>query len=198
MPYAPDFFRPAPVYPFPETFHAIEDFEYVSRLVLAREPEALKSRNVSRVSYIVAEPLEVRFKVAQRDGSGAPQTLTVPAGMLTDLTSVPWFGRAAVGKVGPHLEAAVVHDYLFIAWQLLGRKASRQDFDFANAVMFAAMNKADVKRWRQWLIRQALTRFDIAWGWYQEAEPGGPDQLFVRLDRRFAATTTGLEPSSFA
>ena len=76
-------------------------------------------REQASVSYIVDQDYTVSFDV-----DDVEKTLTVPRGMLTDLASVPRVARGRVGKVGPHLAASIVHDFLFIAWQLLdGRGA---------------------------------------------------------------------------
>jgi hypothetical protein len=64
--------------------------------------------NVPRESqYILAREYRVELTLDSRHA----HTITVPAGMLTDLASVPAFGRSIVGRVGPHLEAAIVDDF---------------------------------------------------------------------------------------
>lgn len=178
------YFNPRVPNPYPGQFDRVDDFQYHTRLVLAREPEALRDRARRGNSYVVAEPYTVSFRV---DG-GTRRFLTVPAGMLTDLVSVPWGSRNIVGKVGPHLEAAIVHDYLFIAWQMLEAHGARRiDFRFANAVMFAGLRAADVP----WIMRTAIQtglRFPyFAWSVYA----GADGKCFVELDETFAAKRTG-------
>ncbi|MDZ7713841.1 MAG: DUF1353 domain-containing protein [Rhodovibrio sp.] len=107
----PPFFKPEIDNPYPGNFETVSDFEYKTRLVLVRKPKALVDRRQAKVSYILGEDYTVAFKV-----DGKLRDLTVPRGMLTDLASVPWGARNTVGRVGPHLEASIVHDYLFIAW----------------------------------------------------------------------------------
>ena len=41
------------------------------------------------------------------------ETITVPAGFITDLASVPWPASMMIPKSGRFNEAAVVHDYLY-------------------------------------------------------------------------------------
>ena len=179
-------FRPAIPDPYPEKWRRISGFRYESRLMLARTPKALKIRRTRETSYVVAEPYTVSFEV-----DGERRELTVPAGMLTDLVSVPAFARSIVGRVGPHLEAAIVHDYLFIAWQLLEKKPLRRDFDFANEVMFAGLKAARIGFFQRWSIETALTSFGVAWGVYKETDA----RLFIELDRRFErfrSASTGL------
>lgn len=87
-------------------------FKYKSDLHLMRFAKGIKS--VARKDqYVVAKPYTVSFKL----GNGSSKCITVPKGMLTDLSSAPFPLRCIVGRVGPHLEATIVHDYLYIAWQ---------------------------------------------------------------------------------
>ncbi|MCZ6604730.1 MAG: DUF1353 domain-containing protein [Alphaproteobacteria bacterium] len=180
------FFRPNVPNPYPDGFTSVTDFKYKTRLVLAREPEALLNKKKRKMSYIVAEPYTVEYEV---DGLGAK--LTVPKGMLTDLASVPSLARGIVGRVGPHLEASIVHDYLFIAWQLLqGRGPRHSDFKFANALMFAGLKEAKVGLRRYAAIRSALSFPFVAWSVYQDPN----DPLFVHLDPKFNAVESGILP----
>ena len=171
--------RPPIPDPYPGEFEEVTDFRYEIRLVLAREPEALLMREEAEVSYIVDQDYRVSFKV---DGVDTP--LIVPRGMLTDLSSVPSALRSFVGRVGPHLEVSIVHDFLFIAWQLLdGREARREDFRFANAVMSAGLDEADVGWFQRTAIKAAINLPLIAWSLYRERDddPEG-NGLFVDLD----------------
>ena len=63
--------------------------------------------------YILQHPFEADYEI---DGDEW-RRLTVPRGLITDLTSVPRPLRVFVGRVGPWLEAAIIHDYLYVAWQ---------------------------------------------------------------------------------
>ncbi|MEM1344577.1 MAG: DUF1353 domain-containing protein [Pseudomonadota bacterium] len=184
--YTPDYFKPTVPNPYPGSFERITDFVYERRLVLAREPKALVDAEKRGVSYVVAEPYPVRFKV-----DGVERRLIVPAGMLTDLVSVPRVLRSLVGRVGPHLEAAIVHDYLYVAWQLMEDDEARlDDWRFANEVMYAGLEAAGVGGFLGWSIRTALSRRFISWPVYA----GRDGSQFVRLDPRFAAAPeeTGL------
>ena len=115
--------RPIVPDPYPGEFEEVTDFIYETRLVLAREPEALEDAARAKISYIVDEDYTVSYKI-----DGVRTSLTVPRGMLTDLASVPAIARPVIGQVGPHLEASIVHDYLYVSWQLLdGREARKED-----------------------------------------------------------------------
>ena len=100
-----------------------------------------------------------------------PWQIVVPSGMLTDLTSSPWAARQIVNRVGPHLEAAIVHDFLFLAWQdLPGRGARREDFRFANAVMREAMEAAGISGPVRTLI-YATVSSPVGWQTYVGENP---------------------------
>lgn len=148
-PYVPEFANP---YPNPG-WQEITDFEYQSPLVLYRHIDAVKYRGDKEdADYIVALPYTVNFKL-----DGAARSITVPKGMLTNLASVPWWARWAVSRVGPHLEASIVHDFLYIAWQnLKGYTAKVEDQKFADALMDKAMEKAKVGRITRNMISGAL------------------------------------------
>ena len=64
--------RPIIDNPYPGEFQQVTDFQYTSRLVLAREPDVLLMRDKAKVSYIVDQDYTVTFKV-----DGADTSLTV-------------------------------------------------------------------------------------------------------------------------
>lgn len=171
--------RPSIPDPYPGAFDRVTDFRYLTRLVLAREPEVLRMRKQAAVSYIVAEDYTVSFRV-----DGDERELTVPRGMLTDLSSAPWGTRNIVGRVGPHLEASIVHDFLYIAWQLIdGREARMNDFRFANAVLFAGLDRADVNPVSRAAIKLGLSLPGVSWKVYAERNDDPEDDgLFLDLD----------------
>lgn len=69
------------------------------------------------------------------------RSITVSKGMLTDLASVPRCFRWYAGRVGPHLEAAIVHDFLYVAWQDLKEMCPKPGMRFfADRIMLAAMS----------------------------------------------------------
>ena len=149
-----DYYVPQFPNPYPEpSWKEITDFKYKSPLVLCRSIEAVQYRGGKEdADYIVALPYTITFKL-----DGEARSLTVPKGMLTDLASVPWWARWAVSRVGPHLEAAIVHDFLYIAWQNLENYAAKEeDQKFADALMDKAMEKAKVANFKRKLISTAL------------------------------------------
>ena len=96
--------------PYPEPgWKCISDFKYESDLKLMRKKET--PTGVDReTQYIVAGDYTVSYCL-----DGKPDKITVPNGMPTDLVSVPPMFRFYVGRVGPHLESCIVHDYLYYA-----------------------------------------------------------------------------------
>lgn len=145
--------------PYPEQSGGkITEFVYLSPVVLYRGKEANEIRgNNEDADYVVACPYLVKYKLDNK-----LRFIEVPQGMLTDLASVPWGFRWLVGRVGPHLEASIVHDYLYIAWQdIEGYRAQLKDWAFANKLMGAAMAKAKVVWWRRIIILMAVWIF----GW---------------------------------
>ena len=125
-----------PPYPKSPVWKSISGFRYESDLKLMR----LKSgrENVDReAQYIVAKDYRVSFEL-----DGKRRYITVPRGMLTDLASVPRLFRIFAGRVGPHLEASIVHDYQYIAWQEAGVSPNGKMRRFADEFMLVAMNAA--------------------------------------------------------
>ena len=178
----PDFENPYP----DEDWQAITDFEYVDHLFLARAKDALTMHRDREAEYLVARPYTCRYRI-----DGVQKTLSVPQGMLNDLASAPWWGRALVGRVGRHLEAAIVHDFLFVAWQDLdNRGANRRDFRFANELMMAAMISAKVGWLPRNLIWLAITS---PVGWWRYVDPN-PGTRYVRIPPGFVGAAP-LAPS---
>lgn len=137
--------------PYPDTPIGIDAVRYDSPLLLLRLQNAPADRRgaAEDADYIVAKDFAVSWRPAGQDWV----QIVVPAGMLTDLTSVPRPLRWVVGRVGPWLEAAIVHDYLYIAWQDLPDRGARQaDRRFADDLMYAAMRAAKVVAPMAWLI----------------------------------------------
>jgi hypothetical protein len=74
-------------------------------------------------NWIVRQPLTYRIGVSN-------DSITVPAGFVTDLASIPPVLQSIIQQNGPYLLPAVVHDYLY--WkQACTRKQSDQILLFA-------------------------------------------------------------------
>lgn len=79
---------------------------------------------------------------------GSSLSMTVEAGYLTDLASVPVVFRGLFAPDGPWAQAAVVHDYLYREG-LVSRKMS-------DLILFEAMGVLEVPLWQRWAIYLAV------------------------------------------
>lgn len=153
MPEKPESYQPTFAYPYiEEENYEITEFEYLDPLVLVRLKDAVKNNNGKSSNYLVGEDYRVRLKV-----NGDEKVITVPMGMMTDLASVPALFRSFIGRVGPHLEAAIVHDFLYSAWQDFEDMTPTKNMrKFSDEVMRVAMLSARVAGWKVFLIYKAL------------------------------------------
>lgn len=152
------FFEPVLESPYPEHgWQTITDFEYVNPLRLFRSVEALKFHSGDDADYVISDEYRVRFRLDKQ-----VREITVPAGMLTDLASVPRVARWLIGRVGRHLEAAIVHDFLYIAWQdVPGREPREDDRRFSDELMRVAMVAANVNSAMRFIIFWAIRIFGV-------------------------------------
>ena len=145
----------SPLYPASSNWKRISEFRYKSDLKLMRLKDGLP--NLDReAQYIIAKDYKVSFVL-----DGAPHCIRVPRGTLTDFASVPRLFRIFVGRVGPHLEAAIIHDYLYIAWQLAGLVPDEGMRRFADKLMLVAMHAAGMgckARLIYWAVRARSPR----------------------------------------
>lgn len=77
--------------------------------------------------------------------------IVVPAGSITDLTSVPRLLWTIFPPIGKYAKAAIIHDYLYD--QALYSKA------IADSVFYEAMGVLEVPQWRRWVMYQAVKWF---------------------------------------
>lgn len=169
-----------PVNPYPADWERVERFEYLSPLSLIRPVGNLIDRLGEDGDYILQHSFDCAVRI---DGSRV--MLSAPRGLITDLTSVPPFFRILVGRVGPWLEAAIIHDYLYIAWALLPERGPRErDRLFADRVMLLAMEAAGVRTWRRMGIYWGLRLFGA--GPYRRADP---DRAFADLEAEALETS---------
>ena len=163
-----------PANPYPDNWHEVTRFAYRTALSLIRPLNTVPFRLGEDGDYILQHPFEADY---QLDG-GEWRRLTVPQGLITDLTSVPRVLRIFVGRVGPWLEAAIIHDYLYIAWQDVPSLGARpRDRLFADRMMLRAMEAADVAPWERW----AIYRFVRTFGGEAYVKPN-PDRYAELLD----------------
>jgi hypothetical protein len=175
------YFAPTLENPYPSPgWEKISGFEYLTPLRLCRDAKAVQVRDGEDADYVVSDDYRVRYRL-----DGAAREITVPAGMLTDLVSVPWFARWLVDRVGRHLEAAIVHDFLYIAWQdVADRGARAEDRRFADELMRVAMQTARVGARLRFVIHIAVRIF----GHRAYDEPN--ERRYWRADEPAAAVIT--------
>ena len=114
----------------------ITHFKFLTPLWLYRHPKVLLGLGKDPM-YVVGCEYQVSFKM-----DGEEKTITVHKGLLTDLASVPAIARSLMGRVGRHLEAAIVHDHLYGA---MGDRFNRKESD---EIFLAGMLAANVPKWR--------------------------------------------------
>lgn len=105
-------------------------------------------------------PLLVRIEQGERDGRGlatllepfyhrdGDRTIIVPAGFVTDFTSVPWWAAWLVPILGEHAKAAVLHDYLLERTDL--------PYDEVNRIFAGALRALGVSGLRYLLLTTAV------------------------------------------
>lgn len=142
--------------PYPDEAVKVTELTFEDDLVLFRPREALLDRKDDRDVYLLGADKIIHWK----GEGGSCGTVKVPFAFITDLTSVPWLFRLFVSRAGPWLEAAVVHDYLYVAWaEVAGATPRAQDRKFADDIMFAAMTAARVGTVRKWSIYLSVRVF---------------------------------------
>ena len=119
--------------------------------------------------------LSARFRasitVYPKAGAAYELTIEAPSGLHTDPKAL-W---SVVGPIGRHLEASIIHDYLYMAWTDFRDKAVKRDRDFADTVFLAGMKVSKVRR--RWLI-YAVVHSPIGWAVFRKK----PYTLKERID----------------
>ena len=143
--------------PYPPRFRRVRYLRQETDLMIARPRARLRPQHDREEEYVVLRDFTVAFEV-----DGREWRVTAPAGMLTDLATSRWFTKPVLGRVGPHLEAAIIHDYLSIAWQDVTarrdrRRPRRGDFEFSNAAMMAMLARVNLHPVVTWGVRKVIT-----------------------------------------
>ena len=165
--------------PYPDRPVRVASVAYRESLVLLRLLSAATrwvDGEEEKAKFIVAAD----YRITWTDGQGRQHDIVVPRGMLTDLASVPPVFRGLVSRTGPWLEAAVVHDFLTVAWITLDGDGSRLRRRFADDIMLAAMAAAQVAAPRRRLIYGAI-RAAGWWTYPRRPDPGSFPGLYEDL-----------------
>ncbi len=132
--------------PFPaEEIRGISDFEYLDELKFVRHAQ-VHVRKTPESLWQLAADFRVRMTVELASGGTQALTIKAPRGLYTDLASVPKAVWSIVGPIGKHLEASIVHDYLYMAWTDFRNEAVPRDHKFADKVFLAGMKVSNVYR----------------------------------------------------
>ncbi|GER05708.1 hypothetical protein GCM10007972_04930 [Iodidimonas muriae] len=162
----PRYVTPIIADPYPNgPWQEITNFRYLTPLHLYRARRGIPFGTAMRgADYVVAQPYRIAIDI-----DGITKNITVPAGMLTDLASVPSFARAVAGRVGRHLEASIVHDFLYIAWQdLPNRSPEKRDRKYADLILDQGMKAAQSR------VRMPIFRAVRLFGWGVYKKPDNP------------------------
>lgn len=155
--------------PYPRVgWRRITHFSYETPLKLRRDINSVQTRRGDDADYIV----DSEYRISYRLDDGEPRCIKVPKGMPTDLVSAPRIAKlAGIGRVGPYLEASIVHDFLYRAWNYVDNPRDRvplkKDRYFSDKLHLAGMKAAKVN----WLRRQAIHRAVRMFGWWSYRDP---------------------------
>jgi hypothetical protein len=77
-------------------------------------------------------------------------TVTVPAGFVTDLASVPRIFWNIISPHGDHIRAAIIHDYMY---------ANQWPKDISDSCFLIVMQRDKVNMFKRMLMHRAVKRF---------------------------------------
>lgn len=122
-------------------------------LQLEQDPSGRPELREDRCLWTLIAPLSYRTKTGH--------LITVPAGFVTDLASIPQFAWSlGFAPDGPWAKAAVIHDYLYSTKGQGGVYTRAQ----ADSILDEAMADLGVPGWRRAIIWAAV-RVGGASGW---------------------------------
>ena len=159
--------------PFPDgDIRRITDFQYLDELKFVRHAQAHVKKPPLSLWQLSAN-FRAHMRVHPKNGDAYSLTIRAPRGLVTDLASVPKQLWAIVGPIGTHLEASIIHDYLYMAWTDFRGTAVKRDWDFADEVFGTGLKASRVRKRK--LIHFAVRTF----GW--PVFKNKPDTLKKRM-----------------
>ena len=144
---------------YPGTQIDVVGFRYCSHLHLTRSMKAVKTRRDEDAKYLIGTTYRATAKVRSAGSESRWHSICIPRGYKTDLASVPRLARFFVSRAGPHLEACIVHDWLYEAWIVTNEPPNRSMKKFADDVLKQALKEAKVRSYTVWAIYQACAKF---------------------------------------
>ncbi len=142
----------------PHDWERILSVKFETSLTLTRTIESIKQRKAEDADYVVVEEFSVSVETIC-GGKVRTWTISAPEDFHTDLSSVPKGFRWIVGRTGTHLEASVLHDYLYAAWHDLDFVPTDRDRYFADRVFLKAMEETRVGWLKRWIAYYAVQLF---------------------------------------
>lgn len=143
---------------YPSDDVAVRAVGFHDDLHLRRTIESVQQRTHWDAEYVIAEPYRATVTI-ERGGLTIHWPIQVPEGFLTDLASVPRLARSIIARTGPWLEASVLHDWLYVAWQVEGIAPTRAQRHFADRVLWYGMVAARVGWSKRVVIYGAVRLF---------------------------------------
>lgn len=140
------FANPFPRHPVPRE-NGLANFVFLDRLLL-RPFDDQPTRKSGH--FMVERDFGVQFRVFPAFGKSYVQRIIVPGGFMTDLASIPEPVQMIPGfkPWGRVLRPSVLHDWLFSLANEFG-PPRKQDFEFANRVMYGLMRVTRTPRRKQ-------------------------------------------------
>jgi len=155
--------------PFPAgDIRKITGFEYLDELKFVRHAKLHGAKNSDSLWQLSAN-FRAKMTVHPKNGAAYSLTIKAPRGLYTDLASVPKAFWQIVGPIGRHLEASVLHDYLYMAWTDFRGKAVRRDQDFADEMFLAGMKVSRVRPLHRTLIHAAV-HSPVGWAVFRKKD----------------------------
>lgn len=111
----------------------------------------LNAEHGGKITLLLLQPLIYQYNA---------QTITVPAGFITDLASIPQPMWVVLPPIGSYDKAAVVHDYLYRY-----NGVSRLE---ADQVLLQGMKDLGVPGWKVWTIYAGVrVGGGVRWSYYR-------------------------------
>ena len=141
---------------YPQSEVEVIALEFCSHLHLTRSIQAVRTRRGKDAKYVISKPYKAKVEV-RANGKTYWHKICVPKGYMTDMASVPRIFRSIVSRIGPHLEACIIHDWLYDAWIVRGLAPEIRMKRFADDALKVGMREARVNRLTTWIVWRAAT-----------------------------------------
>lgn len=132
---------------YPEDQVRMFGYRHEEALHLTCGIAAAMERSNKDALHVVAGPYKSAATLERRiEGCRYPFPVRVPDGFLTDLSSIPRFGPWHIGRIGPHLKASAVQDWLYAASRVQGATSAGAQRGIRRRQRRAALALGHVRR----------------------------------------------------